>query len=228
MKTLALLLFLFTCSTQIHAQQRIKQMLILGDSHLNGEFGEYLHKKLHSTKKYDIYSIAIGGAGTRHFTMTMKNHCCGYKIRETCYGEEIVPKQKIRTIEKQAAGTNEIVGKQYKGQLKNVLAYVRPDIVVIALGNNYVNDHQTLVNMIKAQSPETEIVWVGPLLRSNLAPRMAAINQVVKKNNLFFVRSDDIIGSDTLTSGHYYGKMAQNWAYKIADRMNAALYAPKN
>lgn len=203
-------------------------MLILGDSHLNGEFGEYLHKKLHSTKKYDIYSIAIGGAGTRHFTMTMKNHCCGYKIRESCYGEEIPTNQKLRTLEREVTGTNEVIGKAYGGQLKNVLACLRPDIVVIALGNNYVNDHQNLVNMIKAPSPEIQIVWIGPLLRSNLAPRMMAINQVVQKNNLFFVRSDDIIGSDTLTSGHFYGKMAQNWAYKIAERMNAALYAPKN
>jgi len=226
-KTTTLLLSLFIFSLGGYSQQRIRQMLILGDSHLNGDFGEYLHKKLHETKRYDIYSIAIGGAGSRHFTMTMRNHCCGYKIRETCYGEEVVPKEKIRTVEKYAAGNNEIVGKAYKGQLKNVLSAVNPEIVVIALGNNYVNDHQTLVNMIKSQSPETQIVWIGPLLRSNMEPRMTAINQVVKKNNLFLVRSDDLIGSDTLTSGHFYGKMAQNWAYKIAERMNAALYTPK-
>ena len=228
MKTLTLLFFLFFIGQQSIAQPRIQQMLILGDSHLNGEFGEYLHKKLQSTKKYDIYSIAIGGAGSRHFTMTMRNHCCGYKIRESCYGEEYLPKQKVRTIESFPSGNNEMVGKEFNGQLKNVLSYVRPDIVVIALGNNYVNDHQTLVNMIKAQSKDIQIVWVGPLLRSNMEPRMAAIEQVVKKNNLFFVRSDDILGSDTLSSGHFYGKVAQNWAYKIAERMNAALYAPKN
>lgn len=198
-------------------------MLILGDSHLNGAFGEFLHKKLHDGKNFDIYSIAIGGAGSRHFTMTMRNHCCGYKIRESCYGEELTPKQSVRTVEKSATGTNEVVGKAYRGQLKNVLAHIRPDIVVIALGNNYVNDHQTLVNMIKNQSPLTTIIWVGPMLRLNLEQRMIAIQQVVKKNSLFLVRSDDILGSDTLTSGHFYGKTAQNWAYKVAERMKPAL-----
>lgn len=198
-------------------------MLILGDSHLNGDFGEFLHRKLHDANKYDIYSIAIGGAGSRHFTMTMRNHCCGYKIRESCYGEVIPAKSKIRTIEKNSTGTNEVVDKSHKGQLSNVLAYLCPDIVVIALGNNYVNDHQTLVNMIKAQSPHAVIIWVGPMLRSNFEQRISAINQVVKKNNLHLVRSDDIIGSDTLTMGHFYGKSAQNWAYKIADRMSKVL-----
>lgn len=212
-------LFPYTLS----GQQRIRQMLILGDSHLNGEFGEYLQKRLHETKAFDIYSIAIGGAGSRHFTMTLRNHCCGYKIRESCYGETYTAKDRIRTPEKAATGTNEIVAKPHRGQLKNVLAYLNPDVVVIALGNNYVNDHQTLVNLIKAQSAATQIIWIGPMLRMNLTERMSAINQVVKKNSLFLVRSDDILGSDTLTSGHFYGKTAQNWANKVADRMKPAL-----
>lgn len=205
------------------SQPRIRQMLILGDSHLNGEFGEFLQKKLHENKDFDILSIAIGGAGSRHFTLTMRNHCCGFKIRETCYGETYGPKDRVRTLENAATGTNEIVGKAFRGQLKNVLAHFQPDLVVIALGNNYVNDHQNLVNMIKTQSAGAQIVWVGPMLRMNLSERMTAINQVVKKNNLFLVRSDDILGSDTLTSGHFYGKTAQNWASKVAERMKPAL-----
>lgn len=223
------LLTLLLCSilTVIRAQPRIRQMLILGDSHLNGEFGEYLQKKLHDSKNFDIYSIAIGGAGSRHFTMTLRNHCCGYRIRESCYGETYGPKDRIRTLEKASTGTNELVAKAHKGQLKNVLAYLNPDIVVIALGNNYVNDHQTLVNLIKAQSAGTQIIWVGPMLRMNLSQRMAAIQQVVKKNSLFLVRSDDILGSDTLTSGHFYGKTAQNWANKVAERMTPALHQPQ-
>lgn len=229
MKKYALLTcwFLGTLPVTLLGQVRVRQMLILGDSHLNGEFGEYLQKKLHESKGFDIYSIAIGGAGSRHFTMTMRNHCCGFRIRESCYGETYGSKDRIRTLEKSSTGTNEIVGKAHKGQLKNVLAYLNPDIVVIALGNNYVNDHQTLVNLIKTQSAATQIIWVGPMLRMNLTQRMTAINQVVKKNSLFLVRSDDILGSDTLTTGHFYGKTAQNWANKVAERMKPALHSPE-
>lgn len=180
MRTFIFILFL-AISQILHGQEPIRQMLILGDSHLNGDFGEYLHKKLHLSQRFDITSIAIGGAGSRHFTMTMKNHCCGYKIRETCYGEEIPSKQRIRTLEKQSTGTNEIVGKKYNGQLKNALYYLKPQVVVIALGNNYVNDHQNLINIIRSQCANAYIIWVGPMLRSNLEPRMNAINQVVKK-----------------------------------------------
>ena len=226
-KTLLTLLLCGVIHVSPWAQPPIRQMLILGDSHLNGQFGEFLQKKLHESKAFDIYSIAIGGAGSRHFTMTMRNHCCGFRIRESCYGETYTSKDLIRTLEKASTGTNEIVGKAFKGQLKNVLAYLRPDVVVIALGNNYVNDHQTLVNMIKAQSPDTRIIWVGPMLRMNLGERMTAINQVVKKNSLFLVRSDDILGSDTLTSGHFYGTTAKNWAYKVAERMKPALHSPQ-
>ena len=227
-RTLLLILFLSAGRHLVSGQTvHIRQMLILGDSHLNGEFGEFLQKKLHGTQPLDIYSIAIGGAGSRHFTMTMRNHCCGFKIRESCYGEALTPREKIRTLEKAASGTGEIVGKPFNGQLSGVLGHVQPDIVVIALGNNYVNDHQVLVNMIRKQSAKTSIIWIGPMLRMNLEQRMTAIEQVVKRNSLFLVRSDDLLGSDTLTSGHFYGKTAQNWADKVVERMAPALYTPR-
>jgi len=222
-KTKALFPFLLLLLCSQAFSQDIRQVLVLGDSHLNGEFGESLQRKLHDAGKYDILSIAIGGAGSRHFTMTMKNHCCGFKIRESCAGEVIPAKTKIRTIEKASTLTNEIVGKTYKGQLKNVVAQLQPQYVIVALGNNFVNDHQTLVSIIKDNAPLAKIIWVGPVLRTNFEPRIKAIEQVVNKNKLFLVRSDDIIGSDTLTSTHFYGKTAQSWAGKVVERMKPAL-----
>ncbi|MCG9912085.1 MAG: SGNH/GDSL hydrolase family protein [Flavobacteriales bacterium] len=223
-KVVSVIVFLFLCESLIKAQNDIKQILILGDSHLNGAFGEYLQTKLHETGRFDIYSISIGGAGTRHFTMTLKNHCCGYKIRETCSGEIINPKTKIRTVEKSNSLTNEVIGKAYKGQLKNIICDKKPDYVVICLGNNYVNDHQNLVNTIKENHPVSRIIWVGPYLRRNFTPRIKAIEQVVLKNDIFLVRSDDILGHDTLSSAHFYGKTAQNWANKVIDRMRPVLF----
>ncbi len=166
---------------------------------------------------YDIYSITIGGAGSRHFTMTMRNHRCGYRIRESCYGETYTSKDRIRLLEKppphQRTG-----GQSAQRPTQNVLAYLNLDIVVIALGNNYVNDHQSLVNLIKAQSAHTQIIC-RPMLRLNLTQRMTAINQVVKKNSLFLVRSDDILGKRYPYVGPFLWKNGTKLGHKVAERM---------
>src|SRR5689334_16213018 len=97
----------------------IKNVLILGDSHFVGHFGEYVHKNLHETNKYDILSVAISGAGSKHFTLTLKNFCCGYKIRYSCAGlpPEETKKSEVIILEKSSAGTNGIIGKSWKGKL---------------------------------------------------------------------------------------------------------------
>ena len=72
-----------------------------------------------------------------------------------------------------------------------------PEVVVIALGNNFNNSHQNLIDIIHGENPNSEIIWIGPMKRENLDKRIRAIDRVVKDNSLFFVRSDDVIGSDT-------------------------------
>lgn len=215
--------WLLLLSTTLYAQQPVRQILILGDSHLNGEFGEQMHRKLAELKAFDVYSISIGGAGSKHFTLPLRNHCCGYKIRESCHDEVIPVKQKVRTIEKNIVGNNEMVAKMYNGQLNKVLEYIAPKLVLIALGNNYVNDHQNLVNIIRLQAPDAKIIWIGPVLRSNMEPRLKAIDKVVAQNNILFIRSDDLVGHDTITSTHFYGKTAQNWAGKIVERLSISV-----
>jgi len=210
-------MMIFTVSDFTYA---VKNVLILGDSHFVGHFGEYVHKGLHQTNRYDVFSIAISGAGSKHFTLTLKNFCCGYKIRYSCAGKDSTKKESVLIIEKSSAGDNCIVGKTWKGNLPKMISDWKPDIVVFSLGSNNVNAHQALVDIIRTYQPEIPIIWIGPFKRKGNADRYKLIEKTVNENaNMHLVRSDDIIGHDTITMAHYYGKAAQKWANKVTDRM---------
>lgn len=224
--TLILLLYFTWSLTPVFA---IKNVLILGDSHFVGTFGEYIHKNLHETNKYDLLSIAISGAGSKHFTMTLKNFCCGYKIRFSCAGKreedtKDTKKSQIMILEKSVIGTNNIIGKTWKGKLPALLSSWMPDLVIFSLGSNNVNAHQDLVDIVRTYHVDIPIIWIGPFKRKGNTERYKLIEKTVKENdNIHMVRSDDILGHDTITMAHYYGKTAQKWANKVTDRMKPIL-----
>lgn len=225
-KWLGILLSFFIFNVHSIAQTdstKAKTMLILGDSHLVGDFGEYLHRQMYKLNKFDVTSIAIGGAGTVHFTMTMKNFCCGYKVRVSTKDEVIPDKTRIRLKEGQSTLTNELILKEYDGKLAKYLASNTPDYIVIALGSNFVNAHQDLIDIIKTNTALSKIIWVGPFLRENFSARIDPIIRITGKYKIPLVRSDDIVGNDTLTSAHFYGKTASNWALKVTERMKTHL-----
>lgn len=225
-KTLTLLaFFLFRAFTLFGVQN----ILILGDSHFVGHFGEYVHKNLHETGRYDVFSIAISGAGSKHYTMTLKNFCCGYKIRYSCVGVPVEDQNAkhtngIHILEKSSAGNNGIIGKPWKGKLSLMMHYWMPDIVVFSLGSNNVNAHQSLVDIIRSYREDIPIIWIGPFRRKGNDERYKLIEKTVNENkDVHLVRSDDIIGHDTITMAHYYGKSALKWANKVTDRMKPIL-----
>ena len=208
--------------TGIAQQMPVKNLLILGDSHLKGYFGEFLHHRLHDIGKYNILSIGIGGAGSKNFVLRLQNNCCGYKIRLTMAGQLIA--DQVPVLERSDKPTGEVIGKTYAGDLDTVLLRWHPDAVIIALGSNYVNAHQELLNILKNYRDNIPYIWVGPFLRKNVTVRYKAIEKVLAENpNGFLVRSDDIVGHDTLSSAHYVGKTAQKWAYTVAERMQPYL-----
>ena len=204
----------------------IKNVLILGDSHFVGHFGEYVHENLHEINKYDVLSVAISGAGSKHFTLTLKNFCCGYKIRYSCAGEgqEDDKNAGVVVLEKSSSGTNAVIGKTWKGKLPLLLTYWMPDLVIFSLGSNNVNSHQDLVDIVRSYQSAIPIIWIGPFKRKGNTERYKLIEKTMKDNeNIHLVRSDDILGHDTITMAHYYGKTAQKWANKVTERMKPIL-----
>src|SRR5687768_5250910 len=77
-----------------------RSILVLGDSHMKGYFGEFFHKKLHSSGRFFILNVAIGGAGTKTFTHDqLRSTCCGYRVRYTCPESKLKEKEWIPVLE---------------------------------------------------------------------------------------------------------------------------------
>lgn len=184
-------------------------ILILGDSHMMGDFGTELMSKL--SNKYNVTSIAIGGGGSRDYTRTLRNICCGYNIREVSKGG------KIKTIENNSL-VKEIIFKKHKGDLKTIISKLKPDIYIVALGTNQSDDHQKLLNLL----PTAPVVWVGPVNIFSYLKIKGRILPLLKTNKtLHFIDSGNILGlgSKTIDSIHYSGASAKRWANIVHQRM---------
>ncbi|MCX7744377.1 MAG: hypothetical protein N2167_07425 [Flavobacteriales bacterium] len=204
--------------------QSPKNILILGDSHMMGYFGEFFHRKLHETGKYDILSIGIGGAGSKHYTLRMTNFCCGYKVRLTCCSDKICQQCTIPVFERADVATQKPILRNIGSKLIQVLNFWQPDAVIIALGSNNINAHQELLGILHTFNPKMPYVWVGPFRRMNVAIRYQAIEKgMAAYPNGYLVRSDDIVGHDTLVSAHFTGKTAKTWAFEVVNRLEPFL-----
>ncbi|NVO02304.1 MAG: hypothetical protein HXX09_06335 [Bacteroidetes bacterium] len=226
-KTLTFLIF---CMGSWYANsQSPKPVLIFGDSYLKGHFGEFLQKKMHEVGTYDILSIAIGGAGSKTFTIPMKNLCCGYRIRQSFAGKPLIETKsvwgsKVPVIEGAEAVTNGLVMKSQEGSLENVLNFWKPQAVILVLGANFINAHEDLLKIIFAYKDSIPLIWIGPFEKNTSAGRYALINKVIKnKPNCFLVRSDDIVEKMGIPASHFFGTTAKNLAETIFEKFRPFL-----
>ena len=188
---------------------------------MKGYFGEFFHKKLHSEGRFFILNVAIGGAGTKTFTHDqLRSTCCGYRVRYTCPESKLKEKEWIPCLESSEDSEDRLICKVYGSTLALLLQKFKPDLVIIALGSNYYNAHGELLRIIETYKINIPFVWVGPYNRVNADLRYDAIyDALAYRNNGILVRSDDILGSDTLTQKHFVGKTAKMWAHTVVDRM---------
>jgi hypothetical protein len=229
--------FLFILITNIFivyfssfSQSDIKTILILGDSNLKGSFGEYLQKRIHETGKYDVLSIAIGGAGSKTFLPPMKNQCCGYRVRQTCAGVALVKSKKtketkIPILERAEQPTPGLVMKWYGGNLFSVLNTWKPDAVILVLGTNYLNAHEDLLKILESGNKNIPLIWVGPFDKSNSAGRYTLIEKAIlnEKPDCFLVKSDSIVNKLGLIPTHFAGSEAKKLADAIFNQINPYL-----
>jgi len=211
----------FFISASAYSQTNINSILILGDSNLKGNFGEFLQKKLHEAGKYDVLSIAIGGAGSKTFLPPMKNLCCGYRVRQTCAGVALVKTKKTKetkvpVLERAEKPTAGIVMKWYGGNLISVMEAWQTDAVILVLGANNLNAHEQLLNIIKSYKDNIPLIWVGPFDKSSSNGKYALIDIALKeKSNCLLVKSDSIVNKLGITPNHFYGIPAKKLAEAI-------------
>ncbi len=218
-KTIISVIAIFLAIIKLQAEP--KSILVLGDSHMKGYFGEFFHKKLHSEGRFFILNVAIGGAGTKTFTHDqLRSTCCGYRVRYTCPESKLREKEWIPVLESSESSEDKLICRVYGSTLYMLLQKFKPDLVVIALGSNYYNAHKELLRIIETYKINLPFVWVGPYNRVNADLRYDAIyDAMASRNNGILVRSDDILGSDTLTQKHFVGRTAKYWAHTVVERM---------
>lgn len=215
-----MLIGLFLCAfNSTFAQPRL---LILGDSHMVGHFGEHFHQRLMEGNRFEILSIAIGGSGSANFLYPLSNFCCGHVVRHVMPGDTLNAQGRVNWIDGNYALTGQLILPQYHSQLDSVLKDFSPDAVIIELGNNMINAHQQLLDRIHAYGPNMTIFWVGPYARQFARYRISEIKKVCVPflNRCLYLRSDDLIGHDSLVTAHFGGKQAQVWADSIAARFD--------
>lgn len=219
------IIFLFTASLLVshstHSQRSIKSILVLGDSYLKGHFGAFLQKEIHECGKYDVLSIAIGGAGSKTFLPPMKNKCCGYRVRQTCAGDTLVKTKKITEVkipilERAEKPTSGLVMSQYGGNLLSIMNIYKPDAVILVLGTNRINAHKELLDIIKSHDNYMPIIWVGPFNKNNSVSRYTLIKSALKnQSGCFLVKSDSIVNKLGLKPTHFYGTEAKKLAKAV-------------
>lgn len=198
--------------------------LIIGDSHMVGDFGEYLHRQIQALNRYDVISIGVGGAGSYHFTQPLKNFCCGYRVRESCLGEKLEKNKKVRVLEEGWGSDQKPILQGFGARLSAVAEAYQPDLVVVALGSNYTNAHAQLLQLLRRASPRARIVWVAPFRRADFEKRLALIESAVKRDpGAILIRTDDVLGHDTIQTAHFSGGTARRWASLVAERLKEVL-----
>lgn len=189
---LILLVIIAACSSttgQRSISSVTPMILVIGDSNLVGSFGDTLHKEIASWKEADVISIAIGGGNASYYNRTMKNLCCGFKVRSSSKNNTTV-----NAISSSGKKTSAVILPEYNGNLFALIDQKKPVMIVIALGSNADSNvnHNTLVNKINKYNPDLPIYWIGPPDASNInATRadgkiQAALNQYPASPYYFF------------------------------------------
>lgn len=200
---------------------------MLGDSHMVGYFGEHLQRHLHQLGSFHILSVAIGGAGSQTFAVSeLKNACCGYRIRRTWADDSIGYSSEIRVVDGLPRANFKAIGRTWSRNLDSLMVYWQPNIVVVELGNNRIDNHAGLLQKIRKYKPYIPIYWLSPFLRSGLQSRIASIQRVLAKDeNALMVPAWDLAGHDTLSTFHMSSIRARRVTERLAQRIYDTLTA---
>lgn len=218
MRIIISFLALFLISFSVKSQTSIKSILLIGDSYLKGHLGAFLQKEMHEKGKYDILSIAIGGAGSKTFLPPMKNKCCGYRVRQSCAGVPLVKTKritevKIPILERAEKPTSGTVMNLYGGDLNFIMDIYKPDAIILILGTNNINAHEELLEIIKSYDKYNPVIWIGPFNKKTSAKRYTSIDNALKNHSDYLlVKSDTIVSNLGIKPSHFYGTEAKKLA----------------
>jgi hypothetical protein len=194
------------------------RILVLGDSHMMGEYGLHLMEEL--SRFGQVLSIAVGGAGSRDFSRgRIWDVCCGYDIRKKSRFDPAVRKVELGRRRFQLAYA------RYNGSLTAILYEYRPTAIVLHLGNNQSDEHQTLLDELRRVT-FAPVFWVGVIQCDGSRSVNRRIQAAVVRNpNVFYVPNDDLtyLKIRKKCDYHFGGELARRWATENATRILGAL-----
>ncbi len=205
-------------SHQPNGDDRDHRFLVLGDSHMMGEYGLHLMEEL--SRFGQVLSIAVGGAGSRDFSRgRLWDVCCGYDIRKKGRFDPAVRKVELGRRRFQIAYS------RYNGSLTAVVYDYRPTAIVLHLGNNQSDEHQALLDELRRTSG-APVFWIGVIQCDGSRSVNRRIQAVVARNpNVFYVPNDDLsyLRIQRKCDYHFGGELARRWAMENATRILGAL-----
>lgn len=128
-------------------------ILLLGDSHTYGAFGQRLHERLAAMGGHAVVSEAAGGATTDTYLEERPEALVGYRVRETARGER-APRELVSRLRAPIE------------PLEALLARYDPEIVVVALGTNrprapVAESCSAFLERVVRGRPR-RVFWIGP------------------------------------------------------------------
>lgn len=156
-------------------------IVVLGDSHTYGAFGERLHEHLAALGRYAVISEGAGGATSETYLEDRPEALVGYRVRESAPGER-APRLRVDRLRGPI------------DRLDDLLARYDPEVVVVALGTNRprapVGEScdalvARIVRSVRSVDgrPKRRLVWIGPpaVGKDRGAPTVASLRACVEK-----------------------------------------------
>ena len=195
-------------------------VLVLGDSHMYGKFGQTLHEEISRKIKGNVLSIASCPAAPKTYTEKTIKAVCGLKVRQSFYSH-----QKFTTPPK-------VIKKGVKTKIRNLGYYLnrlRPAVVVVALGTNMGNlsssriakSTRDFIRYVRAHKPSPKIVWIGPPNYRGSIRIAQAIKESLLPLGIEFIDGRDFnIRSPLPRSNPHFGpRRASQWARFTVGRL---------
>ncbi len=191
------------------ANDMSKKILVIGDSHTVGYFGEKLHSLLLKLPHTEIVTLAICGSNPIHWLKGRKLDICDRERRGTDIDAPLPA--------------------SFVPHLATILKEEKPHITIIAHGTNYVgyppySIHKyslATINLILLN--QSSCFWVGPpdayAIEQSLLEQTSQLIQDAGSGNCQFFNSLEVTSypPDLNDGVHYSLDLAHQWAKKVFD-----------
>lgn len=200
--------------------------LILGDSHLYGNFGQTLHESIKQKTNLDVTSISVCPATPETFTKRQLRSLCGLRVRKS---SQFNPR--VTTTLKKVKWT--------LPSLRTQISRINPKLVVIALGTNMSRASESrisrsvknLTGLVRQTKKNVSIVWIGPPFYQGSMRVNNIIEKAIKKYspNTFFLHGTEFNRHKPLPrrNPHFGPRKAGLWAKYLTAKMPYNVLNPK-